>query len=205
MPNQKQIEAVLPLYSPILYLHPDEEYLPSSVNWFFSNGALLYKKDDESNPVSIAQNGTNLPQDPNNDGAYWIDLPADDANKDRVKQGKQGNLESAETYVHVKPMFGGTFTDFTMWVFYTFNGHGRAKVKFLNIKLGKIGEQVGDWEHVTLRVSNFDGKLYQIYFSQHSSGQWIDSSQIEFQNDGSNDFDFPTRRPVVLVLDLCIP
>ncbi|CAL5184778.1 unnamed protein product [Lathyrus oleraceus] len=187
MPNQKQIEAILQVYSPTLYLHSDEEYLPSSVNWFFSNGALLYKKGEESNPVPIQQNGTNLPQDPNIDGAYWLDLPSDNANKDRVKKG---NLQSAESYVHVKPMSGGTFTDIAMWIFYPFNGPGRAKVKFLDIKLGKIGEHVGDWEHVTLRVSNLDGKLWHVYFSQHGSGSWVDSSQLEFQNDS-------TKRPVV--------
>ncbi|CAK8532159.1 unnamed protein product [Lathyrus sativus] len=187
MPNEKQIEAILQIYSPFLYLHSDEQYFPSSVNWFFSNGALLYKKGDESNPIPIQQNGTNLPQDPNTDDAYWIDLPADDENKDRVKQG---NLESAKSYVHVKPMFGGTFTDIAMWIFYPFNGPGRVKVKFINIKLGKIGEHVGDWEHVTLRVSNLDGQLWQVYFSQHHSGSWIDSSQLEFQNDS-------TKRPIV--------
>nr|ABN08110.1 Protein of unknown function DUF946, plant [Medicago truncatula] len=189
MPNKKQIEAMLQVYSPFLYLHSDEEYLPSSVNWFFSNGALLYKKGEESNPVPIAQNGTNLPQDPNTDGAYWIDLPADAANKERVKKG---NLQSAESYVHVKPMYGGTFTDIAMWVFYPFNGPGRAKVEFLNVKLGKIGEHVGDWEHVTLRVSNLDGQLWHVYFSQHNLGSWIDSSQLEFQ-DGIG----ATKRPVV--------
>jgi len=183
MPNLVQIDAILKVYSPLMYLHPDEEYLPSSVNWFFSNGALLYKKGEESNPVPIAQNGINLPQDPNNDGTYWLDLPSDDANKERVKKG---NLQSAESYVHVKPMLGGTFTDIAMWIFYPFNGPGRAKVKFINVKLGKIGEHVGDWEHVTLRVSNLDGQLWHVYFSQHSKGEWIDSSQLEFQ----------TNRPV---------
>ncbi|XP_045807146.1 uncharacterized protein LOC123899925 [Trifolium pratense] len=188
MPNLLQINSILENYSPIMYLHPDEEYLPSSVNWFFFNGALLYKKGKESNPIPIAPNGINLPQDPNNDGTYWLDLPADDTNKERVKKG---NLQSAESYVHVKPMLGGTFTDFAMWVFYPFNGPGRAKVKFINVKLGKIGEHVGDWEHVTLRVSNLDGKLWKIYFSQHSKGQWIDCSQLEFQNDDNN------KRPIV--------
>ncbi|CAL5184776.1 unnamed protein product [Lathyrus oleraceus] len=186
MPNLLQINSILQVYSPLMYIHPDEEYLPSSVNWFFSNGALLYKKDEESNPVPIAQNGINLPQDPNNDGTYWLDLPADDGNKDRVKKG---NLQSAESYVHVKPMLGGTFTDIAMWIFYPFNGPGRAKVKFIDIKLGKIGEHVGDWEHVTLRVSNLDGKLWKIYFSQHSKGEWVDSSQLEFQTDNN-------KRPV---------
>ncbi|AES66087.2 DUF946 family protein [Medicago truncatula] len=193
MPNQTQIETLLHSYSPFLYLHPDEEYLPSSVNWFFSNGALLYKKGEESNPVPIEQNGTNLPQDPNNDGAYWLDLPVDDANKERVKQG---NLQSAESYVHVKPMYGGTFTDIAMWVFYPFNGPAKAKIKFINVKLGKVGEHVGDWEHVTLRVSNLDGQLWHVYFSQHNGGSWVDASQLEFQMDNSS-FDFPTQRPVV--------
>ncbi|KAL5098441.1 hypothetical protein RYX36_002768, partial [Vicia faba] len=193
MPNEKQIEAILQVYSPFLFLHSDEDYFPSTVNWFFSNGALLYKKGDESNPVPIQQNGTNLPQDPNTDDAYWIDLPVDDDNKDRVKRG---DLDNAESYVHVKPMFGGTFTDFAMWIYYPFNGPARAKVEFINIKLGKIGQHVGDWEHVTLRVSNLDGQLWKMYFSQHSKGSWVDSSLLEFQSDNGN-FDFPTEKPVV--------
>lgn len=179
MPNLPQIKAILQVYSPVMSLHPDEEFFPSSVEWFFSNGALLYKKGQESKPVSISPNGANLPQDPNIDGAYWVDLPADSTNKERVKKG---DLKSAISYVHVKPMLGGTFTDIAMWVFYPFNGPSRAKVEFINVKLGKIGEHVGDWEHVTLRVSNFNGELKHVYFSQHSKGVWFDSSQLEFQS-----------------------
>ncbi|KAE9584951.1 putative vacuolar protein sorting-associated protein [Lupinus albus] len=102
MPNLQQIEAIMKIYSPLLVLHPDEEYYPSSVNWFFSNGALLYTKGQESKPVRIEPNGTNLPQGGNNDSAYWIDLPADGENKDRVSKG---NLNSATSYVHVKPTY----------------------------------------------------------------------------------------------------
>ena len=179
MPNLPQIKAILQVYSPVMSLHPDEEFFPSSVEWFFSNGALLYKKGQESSPVPISPNGANLPQDPNDDGAYWVDLPADSTNKDRVKKG---DLKSAISYVHVKPMLGGTFTDISMWVFYPFNGAARAIVDFLTIDLGKIGEHVGDWEHVTLRVSNFNGELKHVYFSQHRKGAWFDSSQLEFQS-----------------------
>ncbi|KAI4323321.1 hypothetical protein L6164_022936 [Bauhinia variegata] len=179
MPNLQQIEAIINAYSPVMYLHPDEQYLPSSVNWYFSNGALLYKKGEESKPVPIQPNGTNLPQDANNDGAYWLDLPADEANKERVKKG---DLQISQTYIHVKPMFGGTFTDLAMWVFYPFNGPAKAKVEFFNVPLGKIGEHVGDWEHLTLRVSNFNGKLWRVYFSEHSGGTWEDASELEFQS-----------------------
>ncbi|OIW05478.1 hypothetical protein TanjilG_12069 [Lupinus angustifolius] len=182
MPNLQQVEAIIKAYSPSMYLHPNEQYLPSSTNWFFSNGALLYKKGEESKPIPIEPNGINLPQGGNNDGAYWLDLPADETNKDRVKKG---DLPSSKSYIHVKPMLGGTFTDIAMWVFYPYNGPARAKVEFINLSLGKIGEHVGDWEHVTLRVSNFNGELCKVYFSQHSKGAWVEASELEFQG-GSN-------------------
>ncbi|KAI9078138.1 hypothetical protein K1719_039906 [Acacia pycnantha] len=182
MPNLQQIQAIVQAYSPIMYLHPDEEYHPSSVNWFFANGGLLYKKGDESHPTPIQPNGTNLPQDPNNDGSYWLDLPADEDNKERVKRG---DLQSSKAYLHVKPMFGGTFTDVACWVYYPFNGPAKAKVEFITISLGKIGEHVGDWEHVTLRVSNFDGELKSVYLSEHSGGIWVDPFDLEFKEDGN--------------------
>ncbi|KAB1224908.1 hypothetical protein CJ030_MR1G007277 [Morella rubra] len=124
MPNQTQIDALIRAYSPWVYLHPDEEYLPSSVSWFFANGTLLYKKGEETKPVPIEPNGSSLPQGGSNDGAYW------------------------------------------------------AKVKIVNVPLGKIGEHVGDWEHVTLRVSNFNGELQRMYFSEHSGGTWVEASEL---------------------------
>ncbi|KAH6804438.1 DUF946 family protein [Perilla frutescens var. frutescens] len=180
MPNQNQIEAVFKTYAPYIYLHPDETYLPSSVNWYFSNGALLHKKGEEPDPVQVQPNGSNLPQGGTNDGLYWLDLPADEEAGNMVKQG---DLESVDAYLHVKPVLGGTCTDIQVWIFYPFNGHATAKLGiFDKTPLGKIGEHVGDWEHVTLRVSNFDGILYRVYFAEHSGGQWVDSQLLEFQS-----------------------
>ncbi|GLT92722.1 hypothetical protein SLE2022_105460 [Rubroshorea leprosula] len=212
MPNLPQIEVLFRAYAPWIYFHPDEKYFASSVSWFFMNGALLYKKGEESNPVSIESTGSNLPQggsndgaywlelpvdggeesnpvsiEPtgsnlpqggSNDGAYWLDLPVDGGEKERVKRG---DLSSSQAYLHVKPMLGATFTDIAVWVFYPFNGPARAKVEFVNVDLGKIGEHVGDWEHVTLRISNFNGELCSVYFSKHSGGSWFSSSELEFQ------------------------
>ncbi|KAI3743823.1 hypothetical protein L1987_56890 [Smallanthus sonchifolius] len=167
MPNLVQIKALIEAYSPIIYFHPDEKYLPSSVNWFFQNGALLYQKGLETSPSPVEPDGSNLPQGGSDDGSYWLDLPIDDSAKERVKKG---DLDNANAYFHIKPMFGATFTDIAIWVFYPFNGPARAKLEFLTISLGKIGEHVGDWEHLTLTVSNFDGTLKSVYFSEHSGG-----------------------------------
>ncbi|XP_015071062.1 uncharacterized protein LOC107015334 [Solanum pennellii] len=179
MPNFNQIQALFQAYSPLYYFHPDEEYYPSSVPWFFQNGALLYTKGQESTPVVVQPDGSNLPRDGSNDGAYWLDLPTDDSAKNRVKSG---DFHAATSYLHVKPMFGATHTDIALWLFYPFNGPARAKIEFITIPLGKIGQHVGDWEHITLRISNFNGELQSVYFSQHSGGNWVSTPQLEFEN-----------------------
>lgn len=177
MPNLIQIQALMKEYSPLIYFHPDEEYFPSSTSWFFENGALLYTKGEESKPVPIDSSGSNLPQGGSNDGMYWLDLPIDNAAKEVVKRG---SIPDACAYLHVKPMLGSTFTDIALWMFYPFNGPAKAKVGFFNINLGKIGEHVGDWEHVTLRISNFNGELKRVYFSEHSKGTWMNAADIEY-------------------------
>lgn len=184
MPNLHQIETLIKAYSPYMYLHPLENYLPSSVEWFFINGALLCEKNKGViNESPIEPTGANLPQGYSSierfNHDYWLDLPMDETGRERVKKG---NLQSSKAYIHVKPMLGGTFTDIVMWVFYPFNGGARAKVAFLNIPLRSKGEHVGDWEHVTLRVSNYSGELWSVYLSQHSKGEWVDSCELEFQN-----------------------
>ncbi|XP_027094213.1 hypothetical protein At1g04090 [Coffea arabica] len=175
MPNLDQIHALIRHYGPTIFFHPEEVYLPSSVSWFFRNGALLYKRG-ESSGQAIDASGTNLPAGGSNDGEYWIDLPCD-SGRESVRYG---NLESAKLYVHVKPAIGGTFTDIAMWVFCPFNGPATLKVGLMNIALSKIGQHVCDWEHFTLRLSNFTGELWSVYFSQHSGGKWVDAPDLEF-------------------------
>lgn len=175
MPNLDQIHALIRHYGPTIFFHPDEVFLPSSVSWFFNNGGLLYRSG-ELVGEAIDAGGSNLPGGGSDDGAYWIDLPSDDK-RERIKKG---DLTSAVLYVHVKPALGGTFTDIAMWVFCPFNGPATVKVGVMNVALSKIGQHVCDWEHFTLRVSNFSGELWSIYFSQHSGGKWVNVSDLEF-------------------------
>ncbi|XP_062209841.1 hypothetical protein At1g04090-like [Phragmites australis] len=175
MPNLEQIHALIKHYGPTVFFHPQETYLASSVSWFFENGATLHKKGIKMGD-EILPDGSNLPAGGKNDGEYWIDLPDDD----RTEFAKVGNLKSAELYAHVKPAHGGTFTDIAMWVFCPFNGPATIKVGFASFALQKVGRHVGDWEHFTLRISNFSGELSSIYFSQHSGGEWVDACDLEF-------------------------
>lgn len=187
MPNLAQINLLIKTYSPMLFFHPDEIYLPSSVTWFFTHKTMLYRKGGKSKPVLIESDGVNLPQCvvSQDQDEYWINLPSKKEAKEKVKKG---DLESAEAYFHIKPMHGATFTDIAMWVFYPFNGPSMAKFAGMNVSLGRIGEHVGDWEHITMRVSNFTGELWSVYFSQHDEGMWLNASELEFISDNGNNF-----------------
>ncbi|KAL0298587.1 UNVERIFIED_CONTAM: hypothetical protein Sradi_6518500 [Sesamum radiatum] len=66
---------------PTVYFHPDEAFLPSSVSWFFENGALLYK-DGKDKGLAIDSKGSNLPGGGRNDGRFWLDLPVDNNGSD---------------------------------------------------------------------------------------------------------------------------
>ncbi|GAB2221541.1 hypothetical protein Droror1_Dr00012725 [Drosera rotundifolia] len=175
MPNLGQIHSLIHHYGPTVYFHPSETYLPSSIAWFFKNGALLWK-EGETHGAAISITGSNLPAGGTNDGKFWINLP----NDDRREIIKRGDLNSAELYVHIKPALGGTFVDIAMWIFSPFNGPANLKVGLMNYALKRVGEHVGDWEHFTLRISNFTGKLHSIYFSQHSGGQWVNACDLEY-------------------------
>jgi len=48
MPTLEQAHAVIRHYGPTLFFHPKEVYLPSSVSWFFKNGAALYKRGGDT-------------------------------------------------------------------------------------------------------------------------------------------------------------
>ncbi|CAI0451122.1 unnamed protein product [Linum tenue] len=87
MPSLAQVDAIYRAYAPQIYFHPSEKYFPSSVNWYFSNGVDLYEKGKETEPVPVEPNGSNLPQGGWNDGSYWLDLPRDETEKERVKKG----------------------------------------------------------------------------------------------------------------------
>ncbi|XP_031101971.1 uncharacterized protein LOC116005874 [Ipomoea triloba] len=176
MPNLEQIHALINHYGPTVYFHPDEAYLPSSVPWFFKNGALLYK-NGMNGGIAVDSLGSNLPPGGENDGEFWLDLPDDDETKNYIKCG---NIDSAELYVHVKPALGGTFTDIAMWIFCPFNGPATLKLWLWDFEMNKVGEHVGDWEHYTLRISNFTGELWSVYFSEHSGGEWVDANDLEF-------------------------
>ncbi|CAM6091536.1 unnamed protein product [Calypogeia fissa] len=178
MPTFGQLEQIVTNYGPTVFCHPEEESLPTTPEWFFEHGARLYSAESPDTPVRVAPGGSNLPPGGDgNDGMYWLDLPTDGTQE----VVKKGDLSVAKVLIHVKPMFGASFTDVCCWIYHCFNGSCVAKLgPVKSLALGKIGQHVSDWEHFTIRVDNFSGELRRIYFGEHAAGVWFRPDQLEY-------------------------
>nr|GEW20786.1 hypothetical protein [Tanacetum cinerariifolium] len=150
-PTIEQIKTMISRFAPLIYFHPDEEYFPSSVPWFFKNGVQLFGPK----PHGITNNGDNLPRNGNLDSAF-LDLPSDQPLHDTVKKG---SLADAVAYIHAKPVVTGSYTDIVIWLYYPFNGPAKLQLGPFIIPLGKAGQHVRDWEHMRLRIDNLTGSL----------------------------------------------
>ncbi len=176
-PSLSELSELANKYAPIVYFEKEEHYYMCSIEYFLENAQLLDKNTKKTSTVT-----------PEN-------IPTGAANKDKYqlilsnKACRAGSLADAKTYVHAMPSSAYT-TDLQYWFLYTYNGPGTARIKWLvadttvhsgNPSLTPLGEHEGDWEHVTIRISNLTRQVEKIYFSQHGDGAWVDADDIEFQ------------------------
>ena len=184
--TEEEVHALITAYGPMLYLHPDDTYLMSSVDWFLDR-ATLKNADGLSRPASEGlpaghmdggivvpctpdQKRQHLPQCANT--YYWLDLPEAD---------RPGAPETATAYVHAYAPSVNRFTDLQFWFFYPFNGPGTGHliVEFEGIShkgdasMAPLGIHGGDWEHAVLRFDTATKSLHSVAVAQHGDVQWI--------------------------------
>lgn len=193
------IEQLVKDNAPIVYFHPDEPYLPSSVDWFLERSDL-YKRtgstyQEKGQKIGAAVQNLSqatLPQ-ADNDGLVDISQSSDDliARKYyfqmRDESNWPGNLNSAKLYANVTDLDGGIGINY--WIFYPYNGAGRVKVTAPNLNyssdnivMGKNGTHQGDWERVTVVLDKSSKALKHVYFEAHGDVYKSMPNQIERQN-----------------------
>ncbi|KAJ9621400.1 hypothetical protein H2204_011961 [Knufia peltigerae] len=182
------LHTLIERYAPILKLHQDEQFLPTSIEDFLSHCTLVDKK---SPAVKVRSPSVSQLPTKGEDHQFYLELSPD---------GKPGRLELAKTYVHALWQPGSPHTDLQFWFFYAYNGPGSLHVGGLvldtpttsgDIDLAPMGEHVGDWEMAMLRVDNASHSLNSIWLSQHSRGQFFTHDAIPAS------FTFQGTRPVI--------
>ena len=171
VPTFDELKQIIERVGPRVYFHPDDEFGPSSVDWFLKYAFLHCKADGSS--VSTAN--TALPAGGSDDHAYWLDIPS---------RYRGGDLSSAVAYVNAK--YANNWLDIQFWLFYPYNGSGTAKISVTGfndkLKLDPAGEHGGDWEHVTCRVDPSSKSLRAMYLAQHNGGTWVSLGDIQMQD-----------------------
>ncbi|HLO66042.1 MAG TPA: Vps62-related protein [Holophaga sp.] len=182
-PDPNRVKEAIQRYAPILVLHDDEKYLPTSVEEFLAvTTPCTYKEDGKDHKGLQLKN-----------------------NADMKMRG--GNLQKAKTYVNVKVDKASGTLDLQYWFLYAFNGPGTIytadfksvpsvapglawftkrifdtnQPKINTYELKELGVHEGDWEHLTVRVSAKDGRIVTdraVFMSAHGSGGWLPAAKV---------------------------
>ena len=184
-----EIRELVRRTAPIWYLHDEDEYLPSSVDWYLERATMVSKDGAQ---VPLAGGGTE-PEDKlvqnsewpfkGESADYWLEVP---------EVAWTGNVASARSYVSIRRVEPG-FLDVSHWFWYPGNGCGTARMRTLafdstvateeRIALTTMGFHVSDWEKITIRVTDdAENRIDSVYFAQHSGGHWLKPDQLEFEN-----------------------
>ncbi len=183
--QRDRVTGLAPWVCPVLHVHPDEEYLPSSAPWFLDRVEYVTKKHIEGPPVTPAI----LPRGPHSAGTY-VQF------SDKYPDVAAGDLDGAQAYVHpiaCPDIPGGV--DYQVWAFYPFNGHATIRLIYRGSTLDipvKFGAHQGDWEGCVVRTDAW-GRVIGVYASQHDSGTWYPPSTIDADGYDST----PSGQPIL--------
>ncbi len=188
----KRLSDVVRRTAPVWYIHDDEFYQPSSIDWFLDRATMVAKtgervklSDGPGKPESRLKTIDQWPSTVD-DADYWLEVADADL---------AGDYTTARSYVSIRRVKDG-FLDISHWFWYPGNGCGTARVRTLAfdttiateeaVALTTLGFHVSDWEKVTVRVTDDDANaISEIYFAQHAGGHWLKPDQVEFDASGS--------------------
>ena len=173
------LAEILPMFAPEIRLHPGDPYRPSSVEWYLERTTLqrwrgVFRRN-EVVCISGERLGLVAEIESEDQAALCLTIP-EGPNQERSRRGFQptdGKL-SAPCYVNAcfAPDEPDAF-DLQYWFFYPFNGRG-----------GRHVTHEGDWEHITVRVTNAPMPiLIAAYVSAHgmNNGGWVSRGDGELQ------------------------
>ena len=188
-----RLEMAARLVAPVLRLHPQDHYLPAPVEFFLPRVELgiwdrpsgdfdrvlgAVRVGQVSFEALLGQERLSQPSMSSVLGVkrrtdwrlyiYGARKPSNvsTSNWDKFcEETRRGQIDSAACYVHIRrPVDDSGALDIQYWLFYPYNG-----------RMGSppfTAEHEGDWEHVTIRVTD-EGQPFKAYYSAHDGeGNW---------------------------------
>jgi hypothetical protein len=181
-------------FAPVVRLHPDEEYFPSSAEWYLRRVQMRYairgRRDrhvldkGQVTPTSLVTqvfedqySGRGYPSE------FFLEIPytaaelsmhpralqVSDLRKRQqpMWRTRRGRLRDAPCYAHTVATRHGT--EIQYWFFYPYNGDIAPVVNFAH---------EGDWEHVTIRLAPGNEVASDVFYAAHEGGRWYPARQV---------------------------
>ena len=156
--SDKEKFALMKKYAPYIYMDENELYFPSTVEFTFPH----------------------LERYHNSDGNYWVKTKKKLSSPSGVLPHFIGNLKEAKVYAFwVEKKYN--IKEITYFIYYPYN---RGKEVLNTI----WGNHVGDWEHVTIRMSpkyihnQWSIVPITVYLSAHAEGNSQNWNDVELKN-----------------------
>ncbi|XP_048588945.1 putative vacuolar protein sorting-associated protein TDA6 [Nematostella vectensis] len=167
-----RLEYVVKAWAPLVYLHKDEKFRPSDVDFFLSYVNMVNSRDKKTCKKTTLTS-SNLCSGHKYDFLETkVPLSKPSATNGRVLFGITSSTVKA--YAITKTTTN-RYYDVYYWLFYPYNRGKRVciglKPKYIGCIGGysTFGHHVGDWEHVTIRL-NWNMEPLQFYASAHNFG-----------------------------------
>lgn len=180
-------EELLSTLSPIIYLHSQEKYFPSSVDYYLENSKLV----EISNGVKTIKDENPSQRDIYNFCLNSLDTLNKNIYLDIPKSnifGENPQKKSIPIYAYIdKKQSTDNELHLVYVMFYPYNG------EFKILGLEDKGTHFGDIEHITIVLTRNNSenankpvyKLDKIFFGAHGDldGRWVNAENVEFEND----------------------
>ncbi|MBN1419587.1 MAG: Vps62-related protein [Planctomycetes bacterium] len=185
--SEDDVKLMIARFGPVIYLRDDEAFVMDDPEYILDHGtSLCWGIVDDASYSSFGCTGVR--SKPTSSETLLDDVRAagevirstPDAGKYKCwlninDAWKAGNLNRAKALVRVLPS-GKHWTEIQFWFFYPFNGPGRVRIRAAS-RIGddnwlrQCGRHYGDWELVSIIVSNTATELVSVYMSRHSGGE----------------------------------
>ena len=177
-----EAEALARKFAPMVALHPDEDWLPSSVEWYLSRVTLCHENDrnvilnkGQVTPAALVnrssdQNSNGIPTFDFDKFIWYLRIPDDDGDAIRRGQPLEDDRVVAPCYVHIRQAPTSNDVDIQYWFFYPYNGRTAIAVS--------TGTHDADWEHVTVRVDSARRHVKKVFYARHGGeGKWYEPDE----------------------------
>jgi hypothetical protein len=158
-------------FAPIVYLHPQELYLPQSIPLYLQQCQLW---QDHSKRINAPLTALTLPQGP---GHQCMSVKPVDT---KTNYGHPTFQHHVPYYVHTRHSSPNpTHIDITYIFTYAYNG----PLHLFGCSSLPVGAHQADVEHVTFRIDVNQQMLVKAYFAAHQSqdGMWVVPEQMQWE------------------------